>query len=289
MNRIYLVLSFLLILLSACSSTEAPTTTQLPFIEIGIDPNSWVNIPAGEFYYGQHLHETEVDYDYKIMVTDVTNQQFADYLNEAIADGSLTLQGKKILGFYPGDAFHGYEHEEEIPPGDYVHIHLDEPGLRLNYDGNAFSTVGRYENHPMVLVTWFGAKAFCDFFGYRLPSEIEWEKAQEMLPQEKEIPSLIQQISNSGTKAGVSFLLFKPSGPVQRQNYSEIPVQIKVQCGYHQLGRFLSNIGNLARIVNVPSVRISVGQKKSIEADLSAITYTVARGKEVQRAVPPRQ
>ncbi|UCC11974.1 MAG: type 4a pilus biogenesis protein PilO [candidate division WOR-3 bacterium] len=119
--------------------------------------------------------------------------------------------------------------------------------------------------------------------------EIEWEKAQEMLPQEKEIPSLIQQISNSGTKAGVSFLLFKPSGPVQKQNYSEIPVQIKVQCGYHQLGKFLSNIGNLARIVNVPSVKIKTGQKKSIEADLSAITYTVARGKEVQRAVPPRK
>ena len=121
--------------------------------------------------------------------------------------------------------------------------------------------------------------------------EIEWEKAQEMLPQEKEIPSLIQQISNSGTKAGVSFLLFKPSGPVQKPNqiYSEIPVQIRVQCGYHQLGRFLSNIGNLARIVNVPSVKITTGQKKTIEADLSAITYTIAKGKEVQRAVPPRK
>jgi type IV pilus assembly protein PilO len=118
--------------------------------------------------------------------------------------------------------------------------------------------------------------------------EVEWEKAKEMLPKEKELPSLIQQISNCGTKAGTSFLLFKPSGPTPQQNYAEIPVQIKVACGYHQLGKFLSNIGNLARIVNVPSVRITSGKDRSIEANLSAITYTVAKGKEVQRAAPPR-
>lgn len=119
--------------------------------------------------------------------------------------------------------------------------------------------------------------------------EIEWEKAKEMLPKEKEIPSLIQQISNSGTKAGVSFLLFKPSGPHPKQNYAEIPVQIKIQSGYHQLGKFLSNIGNLSRIVNVPEVKISPGSNRSIEAELSAITYTVARGKEVPRGAPRRR
>lgn len=118
--------------------------------------------------------------------------------------------------------------------------------------------------------------------------EIEWEKAKEMLPKEKEISSLIQQVSNSGTKAGVSFLLFKPSGPIARTNYSEIPVQIKVSCGYHQLGKFLSNIGNLARIVNVPSIIIQTGKKRSVEATLSAITYTVAKTKEVKN-VPPRK
>jgi len=107
--------------------------------------------------------------------------------------------------------------------------------------------------------------------------EIEWERAKEMLPKQKEIPSLIQQISNSGTKAGVSFLLFKPSSPQLHTNYSEIPVQLKVSCDYHQLGEFLSNIGNLARIVNVPSVKISTGKKRSVEANLSAVTYTVAQ------------
>ena len=119
--------------------------------------------------------------------------------------------------------------------------------------------------------------------------EVEWEKAKEMLPKQKEIPSLIQQISNSGTRAGVSFTLFKPSGPQLKTTYSEIPVQIKVACSYHQLGKFLSNVGNLARIVNVPSVKIKVGQKRSIEANLSTITYTVAQGKEVRSGAPPRR
>ncbi|HEX7319746.1 MAG TPA: type 4a pilus biogenesis protein PilO [bacterium] len=119
--------------------------------------------------------------------------------------------------------------------------------------------------------------------------ELEWEKAKEMLPQEKEIPSLIQQISNSGTKAGVSFTLFRPSGPVAKATYQEIPVQIKVSCGYHQLGKFLSNIGNLSRIVNVPAVKLVAGKERTVEAELSAITYTVAKGKEVTRGAPPRQ
>lgn len=29
----------------------------------------------------------------------------------------------------------------------------------------------------MVLVTWFGARAYCEFYGGRLPTDVEWEKA----------------------------------------------------------------------------------------------------------------
>lgn len=119
--------------------------------------------------------------------------------------------------------------------------------------------------------------------------EVEWERAKEMLPKEKEIPSLIQQISNSGTRAGVSFVLFRPSKIVPKINYSEIPVQIKVTCGYHQLGRFLSNVGNLARIVNVPSVKVSTGKDRSCEAELRTLTYTVTKGKGVQSGTPTRR
>ena len=34
-----------------------------------------------------------------------------------------------------------------------------------------------YENHPMTKVTWFGAWDYCGYYGCRLPTEMEWEKA----------------------------------------------------------------------------------------------------------------
>jgi len=175
MKRVPLLLIFVLTLVAGCA---VPITTESPrTFETGIDPEAWAQIPAGEFLMGLHSQETLVDYDYEMMVTTVTNAQYAHYLNEALAAGIIKIVNDEVVGYYPGDEFLAYEHEEEIGAGDWLHIPLDEPGLRLKQDGNSFEALPGYENRPMVHVTWFGAKSYCEFYDWSLPSEVEWEKA----------------------------------------------------------------------------------------------------------------
>lgn len=174
MKRFILTLCLCAALLASCAPVDL--NAPIPTFETGIDPNTWAQIPSGEFHHGQ-FDETASTQAYEIMVTDVTAAQYADFLNAALADGSIKMDGDQIVGFYPGDPFHGIKHEEKIEAGDWIFIPLDEPSQRIQFDGKTFTVQSGYENHPMTSVTWFGAWGYCQYFGTRLPTELEWEKA----------------------------------------------------------------------------------------------------------------
>jgi formylglycine-generating enzyme required for sulfatase activity len=174
MKRIIPTIILLAVLLAACTSVDL--NASIPTFDTGVNPDNWVQIPAGEFSFGQH-NDIQTTDAYEIMVTDVTTTQYAAFLNQAQADGYVKVDGDQIVGYYPGDEFHGVKHEEKIAEGDWMFIPLNDPSQRIQFDGEKFSPQTGYENHPMTMVTWFGAWGYCGYFDERLPTEIEWEKA----------------------------------------------------------------------------------------------------------------
>jgi formylglycine-generating enzyme required for sulfatase activity len=173
-KRIYAII-LLVLVMTACQPVDI--NAPAPVYDTGIDPETWTTIPAGAFFEGQFNHQAVIENDYEMMVTTVTNQQFAVFLNSALSDGSVKLVDNQIVGYYPGDKFNNGRHEEEIKAGDYIYIQVDQPALRLSFTGELFSALETWQNHPMTMVSWFGAKAYCEYYGWRLPTAMEWEKA----------------------------------------------------------------------------------------------------------------
>jgi len=113
---------------------------------------------------------------------------------------------------------------------------------------------------------------------------------KEQLPEEKEISSLLKQVSDLGTAAGLEIKSWKPG---QRTNHPsnivyEIPVSVDVAGTYHNLGYFLSSLTKLNRIVNISDMKIAspktVKGENLLTVSFKASTFSAIPESEVVEA-----
>ena len=71
-----------------------------------------------------------------------------------------------------------------------------------------------------------------------------------------EIPGLLADISQAGLNAGLEERLFHPLEEQQREFYAELPVNLRLSGDYHQLGRFVSDIVAVPRLVTLHDVHL---------------------------------
>jgi len=102
-------------------------------------------------------------------------------------------------------------------------------------------------------------------------------QAMAQLPDKKEIPSLLENISNLGRESGLEVSLFKPGAQKPMDFYAEVPVDIKLVGTYHNLLTFYYRVGNLPRIVNISDLTINKSKEgaglSSLDTTCRATTY----------------
>ncbi len=114
------------------------------------------------------------------------------------------------------------------------------------------------------------------------------------LPSKTEVPSLLNDISQTRIAASLEEELFKPQPEVPKDFYAEMPNQITVVGTYHEMGAFVSGIAALPRIVTIDDVEIRPlpPAKGSTTTELRmqayAKTYRYLDDEEVAAKAPPK-
>jgi type IV pilus assembly protein PilO len=107
--------------------------------------------------------------------------------------------------------------------------------------------------------------------------EADFKKASELIPDNREIPSLLTNISSEATGAGLDMLSFKPGHESPKDFYAEISVALKVNGSFNNIGHFLDTVSKLPRIVNLANMNLASPKMKNGEmvlgSSINLVTY----------------
>jgi len=88
------------------------------------------------------------------------------------------------------------------------------------------------------------------------------------LPNEKELPEILKNISSLGRESNLEFTLFRPKPEELQKFYAKVPIELTVLGSYHDTGTFFDRVGKLPRIINVVDFNMTRREPKAKETEV---------------------
>ncbi len=101
---------------------------------------------------------------------------------------------------------------------------------------------------------------------------------QNILPSEKETPTILRSIQHMAEASNLKIKKFTPQPVIPRAFYSDWPIAMELSGGYHGLGSFFEKVSQATRIIDVGTISISGLDKaaengQTLNASCTATTF----------------
>ncbi|HLL52719.1 MAG TPA: type 4a pilus biogenesis protein PilO, partial [Myxococcaceae bacterium] len=107
--------------------------------------------------------------------------------------------------------------------------------------------------------------------------ETKLQEALTELPEKKDLEELLAQLNDIGKKSGLEIALVEPVAESPAGFYAKIPIKMNVSGNYHEIARFLFDVSNLRRIVNVNNIKFTSptvkNEKVTLQSEFLATTF----------------
>ncbi|HNC98971.1 MAG TPA: type 4a pilus biogenesis protein PilO, partial [Myxococcota bacterium] len=98
---------------------------------------------------------------------------------------------------------------------------------------------------------------------------------------------LLSDIDGLARKSGLEVRKFQPLPEVMKEYYAEVPVQIVMDGGFHEVGTFFDKVSKMNRIVSVADVLLSDAAENAGDTVLTVsgkvVTYRFLSEEEIKR------
>ncbi len=119
--------------------------------------------------------------------------------------------------------------------------------------------------------------------------EIQLAKNQDHLPPESEAATLLKQLSDLGTRIGLSLKSWKPGSRQEDASklFVRLPADVVMTGGYHTLALFFDRISKLPRIINVSKIQMGSGKVERDRVSVQATFQITAFASPSAPIAPP--